>query len=114
MSNKNKLRVIKDLDKLSDEIIDQIKMVYPDGFSQHLIEFTNHKGELVSALPFETADTIYMIRMSKSVAIQIVDEDPDYDDSGSLKKQIKDKFKEEYSDVDYLADNENFSYEDYD
>jgi len=36
---KNKLRVIREFEKVGTDIKEQIKLVYPEGFSQHLIEF---------------------------------------------------------------------------
>lgn len=104
----NKLRVIQDYEKLSTEIKEQIKLVYPEGFSQHLIEFVNDKGELVNALRFETFEKIYMIRMSIKKAKQIIQEDSDYDDDGTLKVHIKEKYEDEHSDIEYLSENENY------
>ncbi|MBC8321553.1 MAG: hypothetical protein H8E34_12615 [Bacteroidetes bacterium] len=106
--NKNKLRVIQDFEKVSVEIQEQIKLVYPEGFSQHLIEFRNKNGETVSALPFETDEKIYMLRMSVKKAKQIILDDTDYDDDGILKDEIKEKYEDEYSDLEYLSDNENY------
>ncbi len=104
----NKLRVIQDYDKLSNEIKKQIKLVFPEGYSNHLIKFKNKEGETVSALPFETFEKIYMIRMSVKNAKQIILDDSDYDDEGILKDNIKEKYEDEYSEVDYLSENENY------
>ena len=108
----NKLRVIQDFEKVSTEIQEQIKLVYPNGFSQHLISYTNKEGKIVFALPFETDEKIYMIRMSVKKAIQIIKDDEDYDDDGILKDDIKEKYEDEHSDVEYLSENENYD-EDY-
>ena len=108
----NKLRVIQDFEKVSTEIQEQIKLVYPEGFSQHLVSFQNKNNETVFALPFETDEKIYMIRMSVKKAIQIIKDDDDYDDDGILKDDIKEKYEDEHSDVEYLSDNENYD-EDY-
>ncbi len=107
--SKSKKRIIKDYESLSDEMIEQIKIVYPDGFSEHLIEFKNKDGDIVSALPFETMDTIFLIRMSKRKAYRLVEEDKDYDDSGNLIDDVRDQYEEKHSDVDYLSENENYS-----
>ncbi len=104
----NKLRVIQDYDKLSSELKEQIKLVYPDGYSQHLIEFPNAKGERVTALRFETFEKIYMIRMSVQKAEMIIQEDADFDDDGSLRDEIKEKYSDEYSELGYLSENENY------
>ena len=104
----NKLRVIQDYEKLNNAIKEQIKLVYPEGFSQYLIEFKNKNRETVSALPFETDEKIYMVRMSVKEARQIIMEDPDYDNEGILKEHIKEKYEDEHSDIDYLSENENY------
>lgn len=105
---KNKLRVIQDYEKLSNELKEQIKLVYPEGYSQHLIEFTNSKGEKVTALRFETFEKIYLVRMSVYKAERIIEQDSDYDDDGNLKEDVKVKYEDEYSDIEYLSENENY------
>ena len=105
---KDKLKVVVDYEKLNDELVEQIKLVYPSGFRQHLISFTNGKGEKISALRFETFEKIYLIRMSSKMAEKIVEEDSDYDDDGNLKEHIREKYEDEHSDVDYLSENENY------
>ena len=109
----DKLRVIKDFDKVDKEIQEQIKLVYPEGFSQHLVEYKNKDNETVFALPFETDEKIYMIRMSLKKAIQLIQEDSDYDDDGILKDDIREKYEDEHSDVEYLSENDNYE-DDYD
>jgi len=104
----NKLRVIQDFEKVSTEIQEQIKLVYPEGFSQHLVTFQNKDNITVYALPFETDEKIYMIRMSVKEAIRLIEEDTDYDDDGILKDDIKEKYEDEHSDVEYLSENENY------
>jgi len=104
----DKLKVVVDYEKLSDELVEQIKLVYPSGFRQHLISFANSKGEKISALRFETFEKIFLIRMSSKMAEKIVEEDSDYDDDGNLKEDIREKYEDEHSDVDYLSENENY------
>jgi hypothetical protein len=97
MSN-GKPRVIKDYDKLPLEIQEQIKLEYPYGFSDNLIRFTNKDGLIVSALPFETEDKYYMVRMTVGEAIKIVEDDDDFDDDGILKEGIKEEYANKYGD----------------
>ena len=99
-----KIRVIKDFDKLDKEIQEQIKLVYSNGFSQNLITFTNKEGKLVSALPFETDDKYYLIRMTNLQAQQIITDDEDYDDDGVLKVDSREEYEDKYADLDYLSD----------
>lgn len=105
--SQGKPRVIKDFDKLTPEVMEQIKLIYPYGFTENLITFTNKDGKLVSALPFETDEKYYMIRMTEEEAEIIIDQDDDYDDDGILKSEIKEEYAGKYSDIDYIADNMN-------
>jgi len=100
----NKIRVIKDFEKLSQDIQEQIKLVYPYGFSQHLITYTDKDGRLVSALPFETDDRYYLVRMTSNQARQIISDDDDYNDEGILKVETKEKYEEKFSEMDYLSE----------
>ena len=100
----NKPRIIKDFTKLSPDIQEQIKLVYSEGFSQHLIRFTNKDGLLVSALPFETDEAYYLVKMTIQEAKEIIEDDEDYDDDGILKEETKDEYAGKYAEVDYLAE----------
>ena len=104
MKKQDKLRVIKDYSKLSDELKEQIKLAYPEGYSQHLIEFTNSKGEIVSALPFELPDRVYLIKMSVKTANQIILDDDDYDDEGFLKDTSRKRFEDKQTDLGELSE----------
>lgn len=84
-SNSNKKRIIKDYDSLPQEILDRVKMEYPYGFANNLVSFTNKEGKRVSALPFETEDIYYLIRMTVQEARQIISDDEDYDEEGNLR-----------------------------
>ncbi len=85
-----KKRIIKDYHALPEEIIRQVKMAYPTGFVAHLVQYTNQEGKIVSALPFETEDTYYLIRMTAQEARRIVSEDEDYDEEGILRGDFAD------------------------
>lgn len=100
----NKPRVIKDYDKLAEETVEQIKLAYPYGFDRALILFTNPKGKLVSALPFETDEKYYLVRMTKEEAQEIIEEDDDYNDQGNLKKEVEETLAEKYDDDDAPSD----------
>ena len=100
----NKPRVIKDYNKLDKNLQEQIKLVYADGFADNLIHFFDKNGIKVTALPFETEDKYYMLRMTENEAIQIVDEDEDFDDDGFLKDDVKQDYEDKYADLDHVAD----------
>lgn len=92
-----KIRVVKDYDKLSEDIQEQIKLTYPDGFASNLITYTNKEGLLVSALPFETEEKYYLVRMTQKQARTIIEDDEDYDDDGFLKESSKEEYEDKYS-----------------
>ena len=112
--------VIKDYDKLTADVVEQIKLVYPMGFTSHLISFTNRHGEKRKGLPFETEEYYYLIRMSEAKAKAIIEDDDDYDDDGNLKKSAKIKYEDKHDDEDFLnelnsnSDNDLGSHEDED
>ncbi|MCP9755005.1 hypothetical protein EGI26_07550 [Lacihabitans sp. CCS-44] len=98
----NKPKAIKDYSKLSDDMQERIKLFYPNGFSEHLIRFTDKDGKYVSALPFETDDKYYLIRMTNIQAQKIIKEDTDYDQEGNLKEDVKDDYEDKYTDLDTM------------
>ena len=89
----SKPRVIRAYDRLDDALLEQIKLYYPNGFERHLVRFTDVNGKIASALPFETDEKYYLIKMTKSEAVAIIEDDDDYDDDGVL----TDEAREEYS-----------------
>ncbi len=102
----NKKRVVTVFEKLDNPIQEQIKLVYPDGFSHHLIAFKNKEGERVSALRFETDEIVYLIKMSVEKAEEIISDDDDFNDEGFLKKNIQETYENKYSELDYILDQE--------
>ncbi len=81
----SKPKVIKDYDKLDESFKTQLKRAYPHGFAQGIVKFRNQHGHLVSAVPFDTEDRTYLIRMTVSEARAIIADDDDYDEYGMLK-----------------------------
>ncbi|MDG1718045.1 MAG: hypothetical protein P8H42_10475 [Saprospiraceae bacterium] len=98
----SKPKVIKNYEKLTEEVKEQIKLVYPMGYTSHLVTFTNREGEKKKGLPFETEDYYYLIRMSEAKAEAIIEDDDDYDDDGNLKKSAKTKYEDKHEDEDFL------------
>lgn len=98
----SKKRIVKDYENLPEEIVSRVKGEYPHGFANHLVSFTNKEGKKVSALPFETEDVYYLIRMTMKEARQIINEDEDYDDEGNLRDDyaIEDDFADGAEDED--------------
>lgn len=102
--NVSKPRIIKDYNKLDKELQQQIKLVYADGFAENLIHFFDKNGIKITVLPFETEDKYYMLRMTENEAVQIVDDDDDFDDDGFLKSEVKQNYEDKYAELDHIAD----------
>ena len=93
----NKPNLIKDYDKLPKDIIEQVKLFYPNGYDRKVIMFKNHKKKLVSALPFEAEDFHYLIKMTQYQAQEIVKSDDDFDHNGQLKVKVVTKLTKKYA-----------------
>ena len=104
----SKPRVLKDYKKLDETVKQLIKLNYPYGFEDHLIKFQNKDGNNVSALPFETDECYYLIRMTVIQAQEIIEDDDDYDDEGELKDEIREEYKENFDEEQEEEPEEDF------
>ena len=100
----NKPKVIKSYNKLEKELQQQIKLMYADGFAENLIHFFDKNGLKITVLPFETDDKYYMLRMTENEAVAIVEDDDDYNDEGFLKDAVKQKYEDQFTSLDQIAD----------
>jgi len=62
-ANSNKKRIIKSYEKLSKDLKFMLLDIYPEGYSNQLIRLTNSQGENYFAVPLETEDTVYMVKV---------------------------------------------------
>jgi hypothetical protein len=108
MAPSTKPRLVKDYDKLPLDIQGQIKLNYPQGFAGSLITYIDAKGKVVSALPYETDDFHYLVRMTLAEAYDIVENDDDFGDDGMLRDDfaLQEGFEggDEDDDVEDIAD----------
>ena len=95
----SKPKVIIEFEKLEIDIQQQVKLNYPHGFEKHLISFKNHKKHLISALPYETIDKHYLIKMTREKANSIVMNDSDYNDNGMLKNSKKEEYEAKFGSI---------------
>ena len=100
----NKPRVLKAFEALDQEIQEQIKLAYPEGFEDHLIKFVNKEGLYQSGLPFETEDKYYLVKMTREEASSIVADDDDYDEDGNLRDEVKEEYEDRHSEEDELEE----------
>jgi hypothetical protein len=100
----SKPRIIKDYSKLEKGLQKDIKAKYPDGYDDFLITFQNKDGQFVSALPFETEDAFYLVKMPVKVAPKSKDED-DYENyDNDIAEEADEESFDEISDESFDED----------
>lgn len=79
----SKKKVIVDYKNVPDEVLQLLAEKYPHGYNKAIIKFQNAKGETVSAVPIETEDTSYLVKVSTQLQTMVdnIDVD-DFDDLG--------------------------------
>lgn len=81
------IRKLVDYKKLDPSVISQLIGAYPYGYGdEDIIIFKNLKGEIIEAVEVKTNDTIYLVKISKSLADFISNFD---DDDSRDEEQIK-------------------------
>lgn len=70
-----KRRVIVDYKSLPDNMLERLAVQYPEGFDEFIIKYTNSRGDRVSAIPVETEDTYYLVKMSVQLRRMVDDVD---------------------------------------
>ena len=98
METNKKVRVIKDYEKLDKSLKEKIKKAHPNGYNDDLVFFTNKEGKLVSALPFETEDKYYLVKMTTQEVVDFINDDDDDDNNDNI--AISDESPEEFPDSD--------------
>lgn len=96
---KQKPKIIKSYENLSEELLAKIKEAYPKGYSRYLIYFTGRDGERLRGIPLETEDASYLIKMPVVKVEQPVEDDEIFtddeeDDEAGLKTKIREKYLE--------------------
>ena len=94
-TDSNKKRVIVDFRNITPEILDMFTDRYPYGYDdEDVIKFKNAKGEMVRAVPFETKDTKYLVKVSVEMDAKIeafLDDDEQSDTSDGAGIEVPDE-----------------------
>jgi hypothetical protein len=65
-------RVIIDFRKMNRKIKDLFRSQYPDGYDANdIIEFRNHRNELVKAIEVDDKDTKFLVKVSTTQGISV-------------------------------------------
>ena len=96
-------RVIVDFKKLTPEILALLVDKYPYGYDDdHIISFKNAQNELIECVEVRTADTIYLVKVSKKLESSMENYDVDDYDDDDLNEPISempDKIPDEDDDI---------------
>ncbi|MFD2828307.1 hypothetical protein ACFSYG_17650 [Leeuwenhoekiella polynyae] len=103
-------RVIVDFKKLTPEILALLVDKYPYGYDDdQIISFKNAKNELIECVEVRTADTIYLVKVSKKLETSMENYDvDDYDDEDLTEpiSEIPEKIADEDEDLPEESDDE--------
>jgi len=66
---KNKRKVMVSFERLPEPIRQEVKKAFPDGFQESIKSITDHKGNTIHVLPYETKDSQYLIKMDNFKAL---------------------------------------------
>ena len=98
-------RVIVDFKKLTPEILALLVDKYPYGYDDdHIISFKNAKNELIECVEVRTADTIYLVKVSKKLESTMENYDVDDYDDDDLNEPISEMPSKLPDDDDELID----------
>lgn len=96
------LRKLVDYKKLDHQLAALLIETYPDGYGDDdIITFRNANGEFVEAVEIQTNDTLYLVKISKSLANFI----SNFEDN--IEKELEDKEEpvlEEVESPDFESD----------
>ena len=96
-----KRRVIVDYKNVTPQILELFSDRYPYGYEdEDIIKFKNSKGEMVRAVPFETKDTKYLIKISVQMDAKIDAFMDDEDDEDGMQSEVGDIETPEEEDED--------------
>lgn len=59
----SKKKVIKSLEKLSEDLLELVHTQYPNGYESSITRITNAKREPIFVFPLETADATYLVKV---------------------------------------------------
>lgn len=108
MNPLNKKRVIKDFDKLDKEFQNLVRRTATKGYRKSLISFYDKDGKRVTAFPFETEDTYYLLRIAPIVSAKNDSDDIDEKDDKDIDRDDDPiEFKDIFDDIEYSDDQGN-------
>jgi phosphopantothenoylcysteine synthetase/decarboxylase len=110
-----KKRVIRDFDKLGKSFKKKVLKSFPNGFNRDVITYLSVQGKTIAAIPYETEDTFYLLRLpsanpaARKTRTRYKEDYESWDDT-----ETKENGYEKDDDDDDESIDENYSYNDFD
>ena len=90
----NKKRSVVSFTNLPAELQEEVKKLYPYGYTEAMMRIDKPNGEFFYAVPFETEEVSYLVKINVKIDDHIEEEDD------------KDYYNDDLKGADELADNE--------
>ncbi len=89
VSKVTKKRLVTSFSKLTPEQQQQVKTLYPMGYDAHMMRIDKPNGDFFCAVPYETEDIYYLVKIDVKVDSANVDDDKFfYDDVPSSSDEL--------------------------
>lgn len=100
----NKKRLVTSFNNLSPELQEKVRELYPNGFSDAMMRVDKPNGDFFYAVPFETDEISYLVKIDVKIDDMSDEDDKDYydDDLKGADELVDDnsQSEEEMSDDD--------------
>ena len=82
MTNNTKKRIVTSIHNLTPEQLEEVKALYPKGFSELMSRIDKPNGEFFYVIPYETEDTSYLLKIDVKIddSADSVEDDDFYGD----------------------------------
>lgn len=80
---KPKRRLVVSYENLAEELQSELKIKYPDGFTDHMIRIDKSFNDFFYAVTLETDEISYLVKINVKIDGKI-DDDKDYDDGDEI------------------------------
>ena len=94
MTNNTKKRIVTSIHNLTPEQLEEVKALYPKGFSEVMSRIDKPNGEFFYVIPYETEDTSYLLKIDVKIddsADEVDDDDFFGDDEIAGAEEIQDE-----------------------
>ena len=99
-------KVIVDYKNVPDEVLQMLADKYPHGYNKAIVKFKNAKGETVSAVPIETEETSFLVKVSTQLQSMVDKMDADDFDDLGLDEAVGTSTKANFADDEFGDDEE--------